>query len=280
MLHQNLSRLLLLLPVSLLLSCSAGTVSEPAGDKPGSDTPTECGSDNPTGECPEGQTCVSGACQAEAAPTCTDITQNQDETDIDCGGPCDPCPSGTYKKDVGGAVACTPCPDGQWSATRSVDEADCLMVPKDTVSEVCPISPPELFGEKKFAKCQLRYSLQDLYDANDNKTLSFRMGSLDKLTVEGVFETWFCIQDHPCATDLTDNHFCFVWHESEHRFVAWGANPSLKLLVLPVTQDEVLHLRAENEHIKMQLANLTAENEHIKMQLANLTALVDNLKGN
>ena len=134
-----------------------------------------------------------------------------------------------------------------------------MMVPEaSTVAEVCPTLPPQRFGESRFEKCQLRYSLQDLYDAYDNKTLSFRMGSLDKLTVAGVFETWFCIQDHPCATDLTDNHFCFVWHESEHRFVAWGANPSLKLLVLPVTQDEVLHLRAENAHIKMLLSNLTA----------------------
>ena len=32
----------------------------------------------------------------------------------------------------------------------------------------------------------------------------------------------------------------------------------MKLLVLPVTQDEVLHLRAENAHIKMLLSNLTA----------------------
>jgi hypothetical protein len=40
------------------------------------------------------------------------------------GGPCTPCPSGTYKKDTGTAAACTPCPvAGQWSPTRSVDAA-------------------------------------------------------------------------------------------------------------------------------------------------------------
>ena len=38
------------------------------------------------------------------------------------GGPCTPCPSGTYKKDTGTAAACTPCPvAGQWSPTQSVD---------------------------------------------------------------------------------------------------------------------------------------------------------------
>ena len=43
------------------------------------------------------------------------------------GGPCTPCPSGTYKKDTGTAAACTPCPvAGQWSATMSVDAADCV----------------------------------------------------------------------------------------------------------------------------------------------------------
>jgi hypothetical protein len=40
------------------------------------------------------------------------------------GGPCTPCPSGTYKQYTGTAAACTPCPlAGQWSPTRSVDAA-------------------------------------------------------------------------------------------------------------------------------------------------------------
>ena len=160
---------------------------------------------------------------------------------------------------------CTPCPiAGQWSPTQSVDAADCMTIPQAAVSEVCQSTPPQRFGESKFAKCRLRYSLQDLYDAHDNKTLSFRMGSLDELTVAGVFETWFCVKDDPCATDLTDNHFCYVYHETEQRFVPWGPNPSLKLLILPVSQDEVLHLRAAIDTQAAELAQL-------KKVVANLT---------
>jgi len=43
--------------------------------------------------CPLGEVCTSGICVAP--PTCSDGIQNQDETDIDCGGPeCGPCADG------------------------------------------------------------------------------------------------------------------------------------------------------------------------------------------
>jgi hypothetical protein len=29
------------------------------------------------------------------------------------------------------------------------------------------------------------------------------------------------VSGHPCATDLTDNFFCFVWHEVDEVFVPW-----------------------------------------------------------
>ena len=37
----------------------------------------------------------------------------------------------------------------------------------------------------------------------------------------GIFESFVCVSGHPCATDLTDNFFCFVWHEVDEVFVAW-----------------------------------------------------------
>ena len=37
----------------------------------------------------------------------------------------------------------------------------------------------------------------------------------------GMFESYVCVSGHPCATDLTDNFFCFVWHEIDEVFVPW-----------------------------------------------------------
>ena len=43
------------------------------------------------------------------------------------GGPCESCPSGTYKSSIGSAAACTPCPrSGQWSPKASDHEENCI----------------------------------------------------------------------------------------------------------------------------------------------------------
>jgi len=38
--------------------------------------------------------CLDGVCQPEAGESCDDSIKNQDETDVDCGGSCPPCPQG------------------------------------------------------------------------------------------------------------------------------------------------------------------------------------------
>jgi hypothetical protein len=74
----------------------------------------------------------------------------------------------------------------------------------------------------------------------------------------------------PCANDLTDTFFCYVYEEQEHKFVPWGPNVVLRLLTMPVTQDEVLHLRAENKEIKAENKKLQGK---VKKLGTNLTAL-------
>ena len=74
----------------------------------------------------------------------------------------------------------------------------------------------------------------------------------------------------PCANDLTDTFFCYVYEEQERKFVPWGPNVVLRLLTMPVTQDEVLHLRAENKEIKAENKKLKAKDKKLE---ANLTAL-------
>ena len=61
-----------------------------------------------------------------------------------------------------------------------------------------------------------------------------------------------------------------MYEEQEDRFVPWGPNTDLKMLTLPVTQDEVRHLRAENKDIKAENKALKAK---VKRLGTNMTAL-------
>jgi len=194
------------------------------------------------------------------------------------GGPCEPCPSGTYKAEAGSAAFCTSCPiSGQWSPTRSVSSSDCMVIPKATVSEVCPKPPVQHFGEPRFKRCRLPWTWDDLYAGHHNGSITYYQGSLGMLRVTGRFETWVCLKGDPCANDLTDTFFCYVYEEQERKFVPWGPNVVLRLLTMPVTQDEVLHLRAENKEIKAENKEIKAENKKLKAKdkklEANLTAL-------
>ncbi len=59
-----------------------------------------CGDDGCGGNCPNectaGTECNGDTCECEVRENCADGIQNQDETDVDCGGAaCDPCPDGS-----------------------------------------------------------------------------------------------------------------------------------------------------------------------------------------
>ena len=159
---------------------------------------------------------------------------------------CLACPAGTYKATYGSATTCTPCPkDREYSPTRSISLDDCMVKPKTVVSEKCPKLRIIHFGEPRFARCVLPWNWTHLFNGYKEHTIEYRQGGLGKLTVTGRFETWACIKGHPCASDLTDVHFCFVWEQVEKKFIPWGPNSALNLLHPPVTQDEILHLRAK-----------------------------------
>jgi hypothetical protein len=81
-----------------------------------------------------GANCQSGVCiqQLCASPTCDDFVQNGDETAVDCGGACPPCPTGpecTVGTDCASGVcdagACAParCDDGLKNGSES--DVDC-----------------------------------------------------------------------------------------------------------------------------------------------------------
>ena len=53
---------------------------------------------------------------------------------------------------------------------------------------------------------------------------------LDRRAVPGIVESFICVYGDPCAIDLIDNFFCYVYHEEERKFISWGPNTVLKLV--------------------------------------------------
>ena len=169
------------------------------------------------------------------------------------GGPCSPCPFSTYK-DSSGHVECTPCPSRMWSATRSVDVQDCM--PSPIVSATCPKNPIQMWGSLAWSHCTMVWTQEELYEGYKNRSITWVHGSLGLQRREGKFEHYLCVKDDPCSVDLTDTFFCYVWSIQEETYVAWGPNSDLKLLQLPLTQDEVLFLRADVTQYKEKVQNL------------------------
>ena len=71
---------------------------------------------------------------------------------------------------------------------------------------------------------------QELIQGDKTGTVTFKMGGLGVLMEEEGYETWQCIRDHYCATDIADPWFCFVYHETNKVFTPWGHNSQLKLV--------------------------------------------------
>ena len=88
------------------------------------------------------------------------------------------------------------------------------------------------WGKPQYAHCVQPYSWSELIHAykTGNSSTVFKMGGLGKLVEEDGHETWQCLHDHYCALDPYDPWFCFVYHETDKTFTAWGGNAQLKLV--------------------------------------------------
>ena len=70
------------------------------------------------------------------------------------------------------------------------------------------------------------YTWDELVDGYKDKYIPYKVGGLGKLLEPGGHETWVCLlDDHPCG----DPHYCWVYHETDKVFTAWGTNTELGL---------------------------------------------------
>jgi len=139
-----------------------------------------------------------------------------------------------------------------------------MVIPAPTVSEVCPKVPVLHFNEPRFQHCRTPYTWDDLLEGYKEHKITYKTGDLGRVAYPDIFEAWVCIYGDPCATDLIDGYFCYVYHEKEDKFVPWGPNTVLRLLPTRKTQDEILHLRARVETQDSRIVALEA-------MVANLT---------
>ena len=103
----------------------------------------------------------------------------------------------------------------------------------------------------------MTWSWDNLFEGYKKGTITYKQGNLYRRDVPGIFESLVCMCGVPCATDLIDNYFCYVYHVEERKFASWGPNTVLKLLPTRETQDEILHLRAQVSTLKAMVTNFT-----------------------
>ena len=96
------------------------------------------------------------------------------------------------------------------------------------------------WGRPGHSHCVQPYTWHELVDGYKDKYIPYKMGGLGKRLEPGGYETWVCLlDDHPCG----DPHYCWVYHETDKVFTAWGTNTELGLqfkhVPRPVNCDKV-----------------------------------------
>jgi len=88
--------------------------------------------------------------------------------------------------------------------------------------------------DQRYLFCSLPMKWGEILKARfTNCSMSFKTGGLGNMLVKESFESWLCLQDHPCASNYPqDPYFCFVYDEQMMRFVPWGENAELQLINL------------------------------------------------
>ncbi|EKX47854.1 hypothetical protein GUITHDRAFT_137228 [Guillardia theta CCMP2712] len=86
------------------------------------------------------------------------------------------------------------------------------------------------WGNITFVHCVQPYTWTELVQNYKTNSVFFKTGGLGELQREGIY-TWQCFKDHYCATGPEDPWFCFVYDEVTSKFIPWGPNSELQLVV-------------------------------------------------
>ena len=82
------------------------------------------------------------------------------------------------------------------------------------------------WGRPGHSHCVQPYTWGELLKGYKDKYIPYKVGGLGKLLEPGGYQTWVCLlDDHPCG----DPHYCWVYHETDKVFTAWGTNTELGL---------------------------------------------------
>jgi len=102
------------------------------------------------------------------------------------------------------------------------------------------------WGKPEYRHCTNPYNWTELVHGYKDARVTFKSGGLGSLMEDGAYEVWVCLHEHYCG----DPWFCFVYHEGEKEFSAWGPNSKLDLIRETHPQDEIERLWATWSQLK------------------------------
>jgi len=83
------------------------------------------------------------------------------------------------------------------------------------------------WGLPVHSTCTLDLTWELIAEKLTNKTIDLKTGGLGTSMISGEVEVWLCVFNHTCDAD--GGSFCFVYDETQEKFLAWGANSQLSL---------------------------------------------------
>mmetsp|Transcript_9229 Transcript_9229/g.17962 ORF Transcript_9229/g.17962 Transcript_9229/m.17962 type:complete len:260 (+) Transcript_9229:3-782(+) len=104
-------------------------------------------------------------------------------------------------------------------------------LPETTAAEAFNCAQVMAWNQSAVAHCMLPHAWTDsaLINPMESHPPTAWTGGLGRL-MTGNVEVWVCMEGHPCAHNNERGGFCFVYHETERRFLPWAPNSCLGLV--------------------------------------------------
>jgi len=183
-------------------TCSDGIKNQDETDVDCGGATSMCPRCMPDAACTDGPDCDSGFCilgVCQAAGSCSDGMQNQDETDVDCGGSCGPCANGntciassdcrSNTCEGGGVNICInpggpTCSDGMQNRDESDVDcggalcAPCMVDQACTTGTDCASGACDLLTTQTCVSTTPRFSVDEDFETGDFSTFPYTFGGM------------------------------------------------------------------------------------------------------